>query len=95
MVQPPGFTEASVLTLVNRLHASNPTKSTFSLAEIAEAMAPEQVAAAKADKNVVLVWIESLNNILKQLGLDHKLTVITEPDDNGVECAIVTFPALA
>jgi len=94
MVEAPGFTEASVLVWVNRLHADNPAKITFTLAEIAEAMAPEQIAVAKADSSVGLIWIESLNNILKKLGLDGNLTVITEPGENGVESAVVAFPAL-
>jgi hypothetical protein len=94
MVEPSGFTEASVLDVVNKLHADNPGKVTFRLAEIAEAMAPEQIAAVRAGSDVVLIWMESLNNILKKLGQDGRLTVITEPDANGVDCAIVTFPAL-
>jgi hypothetical protein len=94
MVEAPGFTEASVLDLVNELHAANPKKATFTLAEIAEAMAPGQVATVKADTSIAIIWIESLNNILKKLGLDKRLTVITEQDENGVECAVVTFPGL-
>jgi hypothetical protein len=95
MVETPGFTEASVLGLVNGLHAANPEKITFTLAEIAEAMAPGQVAAVKADNSIALIWVESLNNILKKLGRDKRLTVIIEQDKNGVECAVVTFPAVA
>ena len=95
MVESPGFTEASVLDVVNKLHAANPEKVTFRLAEIAEEMAPEQIAVVKAGSDVKLIWIESLNNILKKLGHDGRLTVITEPDANGVDCAVVTFPALA
>ena len=93
MVESQGFTEASVLDVVNKLHADNPGKVTFSLAEIAEAMAPEQIAAVKAGSDVKFIWMESLNNILKKLGQDRRLTVITEPDANGA--AAVTFPALA
>lgn len=95
MVEPSGFNEASILDVVNKLRADNPEKVTFSLAEIAEALAPEQIAAARADSNVGLIWMESLNNILKKLGQDGLLTVITEPDAKGVDCAVVTFPALA
>ena len=95
MVDSPGFDEASVLAFVNKLHYDNPQKTKFSLAEIAEAMDPEQIAAAKADPGTIVVWTESLNNILKRLGVDGKLTVITEPDDNDVECAAVVFPGLA
>jgi len=93
MVESPGFTEASVLDVVNKLHADNPGKVTFSLAEIAEAIASDQIAAVRAGSDVVLIWMESLNNILKKLGQDKRLTVITDPGANGVDCAVV-FPAL-
>jgi hypothetical protein len=94
MVEKPGLTEAFVLDVVNKLHADNPEKVTFSLAEIAEAVAPDQIAAVKAGSELVLIWMESLNNILMKLGQDKRLTVITEPDANGHDCAVVTFPAL-
>ena len=95
MVESTGLTEASVLDVVNKLRATHPGKVSFRLSEIAEEMAPEQIAAVKAGSDVKLIWIESLNNILKKLGQDGRLTVITEPDANGVDCAVVTFPALA
>jgi hypothetical protein len=63
MVESPGFTEASVLDVINKLHADNPGKVTFGLAEIAEAMAPEQIAAVRAGSDVVLIWMDSLNNV--------------------------------
>lgn len=91
--QAPGFDEASVLDLVNKLHIDNPAKMMFRLGEIAEAMDPEGIAAAKANPNIKVLWIESLNNILKKLGVDRKLTVITKRYNDGVERAIVTFPA--
>lgn len=56
-------------------------------------MDPEQIAEAKASGTIV-VWAESLNNILKRLGIDGGPTVITETDVNGVECAVVVFPGL-
>ena len=31
-------------------------------------MAPDQIAAVKAGSDVVLIWMESLNNILKKRG---------------------------
>jgi hypothetical protein len=93
MTQGPGFTEASVLDFVNSLHAKDPTKREFDLSEIAEAMAPNQVAAFKAGIIDGLTWVESLNNVLKKLGVDGKLTVTTVADDNGVACAVVHFPA--
>jgi hypothetical protein len=93
MVESSGLTEAFVLDVVNKLHADNPGKVTFGLAEIAEAVAPDQIAAVKAGSDVVLIWMESLNNILKKLGQDGRLTVIADPVAAGVDCAVV-FPAL-
>jgi hypothetical protein len=93
MTQGPGFTEASVLDFVVDLHAKNPTQRQFGLAEIAEAMAPDQVAAFKASAIDGLTWVGSLNNLLKKLGADGQLAVTTVADYNGVPCAVVSFPA--
>jgi hypothetical protein len=84
----PGFDEQSVLALVSRLHEANPTKRTFTLAEIAEALHGPG-SAAIAQRTVVdaagqaigqpamPAWMDVLNNILKKLGEEGRLEIMT------------------
>jgi hypothetical protein len=88
MQELPGFDEQAVLALVNELHETNPTKRTFTLAEIAEAMhGPGSAAIAQGSvvgpdgqtisQPAMPAWMEALNNILKKLGQDGQLRVTT------------------
>ena len=91
-----GLDEESVLAVVNDLHKSDPTKRTFTLAEVAEALGwpgshtLAQRCVAWNDQGEVLdvpampAWVDALNNILKKLGQDGKLTIITT--------AVAVFP---
>jgi hypothetical protein len=92
----PGFDEQSVLALVNQLHAANPAKMTFTLAEVAEALyGPGSAAFARGsvvmtsagqpvERHIMPAWMEVLNNILKKLGEEGRLQVMTT--------AVVVFP---
>src|ERR1017187_2163114 len=94
MRQRPGFDEASVLALVNQLHAVDPRKRTFTLMEIAEAMTPGQANFSpgtvvistynKINQPPMPAWMETLNNILEKLGQDGELTIMP--------MAVVVFP---
>jgi len=91
-----GLDEESVLALVNDLHKSDPAKRTFTLAEVAEGLGwpggsiLAQRAVATNDHGEILevpampAWAEALNVILKKLGQDGKLTIITT--------AVAVFP---
>jgi|SRR5438067_3108096 hypothetical protein len=94
----PGFDEQSVLALVNQLHDDNPTKRTFTLADVAEALygpgsvaiaqgalvAPAGQAVSQPAMPAMPAWMEVLNNILKKLGHEGQLQIITT--------AVVVFP---
>jgi hypothetical protein len=91
----PGFDEQSVLALVNQLHDANPAKMTFTLAEVAEALyGPEIAAIAQGSvmasenqpvrRHIMPAWMEVLNNVLKKLGEEGHLQVMTT--------AVVVFP---
>ena len=91
----PGFDEQSVLALVNQLHNANPAKKTFTLAEVAEALyGPESAAIAQGsvvapegqaiNRPAMPAWMEVLNNILKKLGQEGQLQIMTT--------AVVVFP---
>ena len=81
-----GFDEQSVLALVNRLHAADSAKSTFTLTEIAEALyGPGSAAIARAvdssgqpiSRPPMPAWMDVLNNILKKLGQEGQLKIMT------------------
>jgi hypothetical protein len=91
----PAFDEQSVLALVNKLHDADPAKMTFTLAEVAEALyGPGSAAMAQGSimasagppvrQHVMPAWMEVLNNILKRLGNEGHLQVMTT--------AVVVFP---
>lgn len=91
----PGFDEQSVLALVTQLHSANPTKRTFTLTEIAEALhGPGSARLAHGSvvgpagpplrQAVMPAWMEVLNNILKKLGEEGRLQIMTT--------AVVVFP---
>ena len=91
----PGFDEQSVLALVNQLHDANPTKRTFTLADVAEALyGPRSAAIAQeplvapagqaVSQPAMPSWMEVLNNILKKLGHEGQLQIMTT--------AVVVFP---
>jgi hypothetical protein len=91
----PGFDEQSVLALVNQLHDANPARRTFTLADVAEALyGPGSAAIAQealvapagqaVSQPAMAAWMEVLNNILKILGHEGQLQVMTT--------AVVVFP---
>jgi len=91
----PGFDEQSVLALVNQLHDANPAKRTFTLADVAEALyGPGSAAIAQealvapagqaVSQPAMPSWMEVLNNILKKLGHEGQLQIMTT--------AVVVFP---
>ena len=91
----PGFDEQSLLTLINQLHDANPAKMTFTLAEVAEALyGPGSAAIAQGGvmasenqpvrRHIMPAWMEVLNNVLKKLGEEGHLQVMTT--------AVVVFP---
>jgi hypothetical protein len=91
----PGIDEQSVLALVNQLHDANPAKMTFTLTEVAEAlyelgssataqgsvMTPE---GQPVRQHIMPAWVEVLNSVLKKLGEEGQLQVMTT--------AVVVFP---
>jgi hypothetical protein len=91
-----GFDEESVLALVNVLHERNPAQKTFTLTEIAEALqgpGSTRIAQGSVVTNtpgeiiappIMPAWMEALNNILKKLGQEGRLQIITT--------AVAVFP---
>ena len=91
----PGIDEQSVLALINQLHDANPAKMTFTLTEVAEALyGPEGIATTQGSvmtredkpvrQHIMPAWMEVLNNLLKKLGEEGQLQVMTT--------AVVVFP---
>jgi hypothetical protein len=91
----PGFDQESVLTLVNELHEASPAKRSFTLMEIADALwgpgsasfgyATNLYPDGRTARRLMPAWMETLNNILTNLGEEDTLAVTT--------VAVVVFPA--
>jgi hypothetical protein len=84
----PGIDEQSVLALVNRLHGANPAEMTFILTEVAEALyGPGSIATTQGSvmttegqpvrQHIMPAWMEVLNSLLKKLGEEGQLQVMT------------------
>ena len=90
----PGFDQESVLGLVNELHEANPAKRSFTLMEIADALwgpgsasfgyATTAYPDGRTTRRLMPAWMETLNNILTNLGEEDTLAVTT--------VAVVVFP---
>jgi len=86
----PGIDEESVLALVNELREANPEKRTFTLLEIADALGGPGTGSASfaaatltnegkivKPRRLMTTWMEVLNEILKKLGQEDKLAVMS------------------
>lgn len=86
-----GPTVEMVETAVREFHDANPAKTQATVEDIVEVLDPTAAAMVKSGQMDLIVWAESVSNILKDLGRNGRLTVTLVPDQRGYDNPVVRF----